>query len=456
MPTLGVPGLGAEGEAGRAPVEEIARYGEGRNGLGSGNPIDEGAQATGGESEQKMAWRRRSERRDGNGKPFPGAVRSAQNEDDPGAFLAQHEVPGARAVRQGEQRAAFLERGGCGQQGERQLMLGDECCGETVAAALVSRKGAAAQGEGQMPVDPGEPLRLQDLAGAATGDAVLGGRALPEENEPARSRGCRRGQVRNLRRRGLSRRATRDAERARGRAARYRSGKRSTAGWGATAAAAAAGKQGLRIELEHVDVVVGAEVIVLALRDSDGEQRGVVREHGEVAVAAVRGKVRIALLEHRPAAPGGELEGIDRTAGACRPDREAAVVREGRLAATERGPGGDAALDAPVGEGRCVAGREFATRRHEPALAVGAGDGEPGARAGRQPELACGPLSVEMHQLVLAPPDRRAMLAEVAGLGDEHPVPSAVGVDQMKLAGVLGVLAGATREAEVDQAAAVR
>ncbi len=48
------------------------------------------------------------------------------------------------------------------------------------------------------------------------------------------------------------------------------------------------------------------------------------------------------------------------------------------------------------------------------------------------------------------------MLAEVAGLGDEHPVPSAVGVHEMELAGVPGVLAGATREAEVDQAAAVR
>ncbi len=90
--------------------------------------------------------------------PLLRAVRGAQGEDDPVAFLAEDEVARPRAVREGDDRAALAERGGRHEERERHLMLRDERLGEPETGLRrrprTSRRRGRAPGGGRSRRDP--------------------------------------------------------------------------------------------------------------------------------------------------------------------------------------------------------------------------------------------------------------------------------------------------------------
>ncbi len=209
-----------------------------------------------------------------------------------------------------------------------------------------------------MAVDPGEPLRLQELAGAAGGDAILGVGALPEEDQAAPdSWPARRAGPEACAARGLSRRATRDRTGRPieiGEAIDRRMGCHRARG----ARRPAGGQERRRIELEHVDVVVGTEVVVLAvarLRRRAARRRS--RASGSSCSRAPReGADR---PSRAPSSCAGWRDRRHRSGRRHLPTRPRSGRRSRRPAGSRRATAGSArrARRSMVGEGRCVAGR---------------------------------------------------------------------------------------------------
>ncbi len=213
--------------------------------------------------------------------------------------------------------------------------------------------------------------------------------------------------------------------------------------------------EGVGIALGDEDLVVGAEVVVVAARGGPGEQPAVGREHREVGVAEAVGHPRVVLVEDPRDRAAAQLDAGDRPAGARRPVAPAAVVREVRLAAAQtRARRHDAAAGVerrkagqagggPAGGGPAEGGVD------QPAV-LRRRRGQPAAAAGGQLQGHRGAVAVDVDQLVRAPPDHRPVLEVAARRRRHDPVAAAVGRDEaqrsLEAAGRVVGVGGGRRE----------
>ena len=187
-----------------------------------------------------------------------------------------------------------------------------------------------------------------------------------------------------------------------------------------------------RIELDHEDVVVRVEVVMVVVRARDREQSTVVGQHGEVDVAAVGGKPRVVLGQHRPRAAGREIDGVDRSARARGPDAGGTVRREPALATAERGRElNRSSGSVELREGRGRRRRPAPGRIDQESLTAFGPVGDPTLSAGREVVVAGVAAGVDVDQLVFAPPHRGVVTAVMARGGNEHAIAPARGGDEV-------------------------
>ncbi len=186
-----------------------------------------------------------------------------------------------------------------------------------------------------------------------------------------------------------------------------------------------------RVDLADEDLVIGAEVVVLVARGGKGEERTVARQHREVEIAELRRQPAIALVQNRADPPARELDPVDRSADARRPEAPAAVVREVGLAAALGPAQGDAPAVAVEGrELDPAVGRPRQPAVDQPAVLRQLLDGEELGRAAVEVGEDRPPAVVDEDHLARASPDRGTMLEVGACGGGELALGGAVGPDE--------------------------